>query len=133
MVRLSYDGIQKQIAKLQAQAKALEASQSVKKVRAVERVRALMKKLGVDLADLQSEPAVRRSRGAKPKSAAEPAKAARKSPRAGASVAPKFRDPESGVTWSGRGRTPVWLAAYLEQGRKREEFAIAAPSAGTDA
>ncbi len=133
MARLSYDGIQKQIAKLQAQAKALEASQGVKKARAVERVRALMKKLGVDVADLQSEPAVRRSRGAKPRSAAKPAKAARKNPRAGSPVAPKFRDPESGVTWSGRGRTPVWLAAYLEQGRKREEFAIVAQPAAAQA
>ena len=25
-------------------------------------------------------------------------------------VAPKYRDPETGATWSGRGRTPRWMA-----------------------
>ncbi len=36
----------------------------------------------------------------------------------------KFRDPRSGKTWSGRGRTPIWLREYEEQGRKRDEFAL---------
>jgi DNA-binding protein H-NS len=39
-------------------------------------------------------------------------------------VAPKFQDPVSGATWSGRGRTPRWLAAAMESGRSREEFLI---------
>jgi DNA-binding protein H-NS len=39
-------------------------------------------------------------------------------------VAPKFRDPETGTTWTGRGRTPVWLRDYEAAGRKREEFSI---------
>lgn len=34
-------------------------------------------------------------------------------------VAPKYRNPETGATWSGRGREPAWLA-----GRNREDFAI---------
>ncbi|TCW83936.1 DNA-binding protein [Burkholderia sp. SRS-46] len=34
-------------------------------------------------------------------------------------VAPKYRDPESGALWSGRGREPLWIA-----GRQRDEFLI---------
>jgi DNA-binding protein H-NS len=39
-------------------------------------------------------------------------------PRAG--VAPKYRDPDSGNTWSGRGKPPRWIA-----GKDREKFLIA--------
>ena len=35
----------------------------------------------------------------------------------GGTVAAKFRNPETGQTWSGRGREPVWI-----KGRNREEF-----------
>jgi DNA-binding protein H-NS len=38
-------------------------------------------------------------------------------PRAG--VAPKYRDPDSGSTWSGRGKPPRWIA-----GLDREKFLI---------
>ena len=34
-------------------------------------------------------------------------------------VAAKYRDPESGATWSGRGRVPKWL-----DGKDRTQFAI---------
>jgi DNA-binding protein H-NS len=44
-------------------------------------------------------------------------------PRKRASPAPKYRD-DNGNTWSGRGATPKWLAAYEAEGRKREDFAI---------
>ena len=47
--------------------------------------------------------------------AAKGSKAAR--PRAG--VAPKYRDPESGSTWSGRGKPPRWIA-----GMDRDKFLI---------
>lgn len=30
-------------------------------------------------------------------------------------VAPKYRNPNSGETWSGRGRKPVWLAEALKK------------------
>jgi DNA-binding protein H-NS len=36
-----------------------------------------------------------------------------------APAAAKFYDPSSGATWSGRGRTPKWLAD-----KDREQFAI---------
>ena len=33
--------------------------------------------------------------------------------------APKYRDPVSGATWTGRGRSPAWL-----QGKDRAQFEI---------
>lgn len=34
-------------------------------------------------------------------------------------VAAKYKDPISGKTWSGRGRTPVWLA-----GKNKEDYVV---------
>jgi DNA-binding protein H-NS len=51
-------------------------------------------------------------------------------PLKGRSVAPKYRDPENlSQTWAGRGQAPRWLAAYEQQGRKRDEFLIGATQA----
>jgi DNA-binding protein H-NS len=51
-------------------------------------------------------------------------------PLKGQSVAPKYRDPENpSQTWAGRGQPPRWLTAYEQQGRKRDEFLIAATQA----
>jgi len=37
----------------------------------------------------------------------------------GPGVAPKYRDPDSGATWSGRGKPPLWIA-----GKDRAAFVI---------
>jgi DNA-binding protein H-NS len=42
-----------------------------------------------------------------------------KSTRPRAGVAPKYRDPDSGSTWSGRGKPPKWIA-----GQERDSFLI---------
>ncbi|KWI31951.1 H-NS histone family protein [Burkholderia stagnalis] len=34
--------------------------------------------------------------------------------------APKYRDPKSGATWSGKGRAPAWIA----NAKRRERFLI---------
>jgi len=39
-------------------------------------------------------------------------------------VTPKYRHPESGDTWSGRGRAPRWLTAAEAAGASREQFLI---------
>ena len=48
-----------------------------------------------------------------------PPVAASKQPKAGNYVrgpqAPKYRDPESGATWSGRGKAPAWLASAKDR------------------
>jgi DNA-binding protein H-NS len=48
------------------------------------------------------------------------AKRRRKYPR----VLPKYRNPQTSETWSGRGKLPRWLAAAMKSGRKIEEFRI---------
>jgi len=42
---------------------------------------------------------------------------------AGSSRPAKYRGP-NGEAWSGRGRTPRWLAALEAEGRGREQFAL---------
>lgn len=39
-------------------------------------------------------------------------------------VAPKYQDPISGKTWTGRGKTPAWLAAYLTAGQGKQNYLI---------
>jgi len=47
-------------------------------------------------------------------------KARRKYPR----VLPKYRNPQTSETWSGRGKQPRWLVAAIKTGRRLEEFEI---------
>lgn len=44
---------------------------------------------------------------------------ARTSAASGSKVAPKYRDPLTGQTWTGRGKAPKWI-----QNEDREKFAI---------
>jgi DNA-binding protein H-NS len=45
----------------------------------------------------------------------------------GSKVAPKYRHPKTGETWSGRGGVAGWLAREIKSGKKREDFLIAKP------
>jgi len=47
------------------------------------------------------------------------AKAASKAGKKIGTVAPKYRDPQTGATWTGRGREPLWIA-----GKNRSSFTI---------
>jgi len=44
----------------------------------------------------------------------------RKPGNAGAKVAPKYRDPATGLTWTGRGKPPKWIGS-----KDRNQFLIA--------
>jgi DNA-binding protein H-NS len=46
-------------------------------------------------------------------------KGAGRSSTAGTKVAPKYRNPATGETWTGRGKAPKWI-----QNESREKFAI---------
>jgi hypothetical protein len=39
-------------------------------------------------------------------------------------VKPKYRDPDTGITWSGRGQMPVWMRAKVDEGASKEDFLI---------
>ena len=42
-----------------------------------------------------------------------------RSATSGTKVAPKYRDPATGLTWTGRGKAPKWI-----QNQDRAQFAI---------
>lgn len=120
----SYKNLLSEIQRLQS----LAAKRRRKEVGAViADIRQKMADYGITLDELQG-PVKRRKAGggsgAKPggpkgKKAAKPKKKGAKR-----KVAPKYRDPRSGATWSGRGLTPKWLAEREKAGAKREEFLI---------
>jgi DNA-binding protein H-NS len=39
-------------------------------------------------------------------------------------VPPKYRNPKTGETWSGRGRTARWIAEAEREGKSRDKFLI---------
>ena len=62
------------------------------------------KRLGFTLAELAGVPEVKKVRSA---------------------VAPKYRHPENAeLTWSGRGRKPLWFGAAIASGKSVESLAI---------
>lgn len=116
----TYQELMSQKAALEKQAAALqdqiETARRNERSEVLAQIRSLMQTHGVTLAELGG--AGRRSPRA--------AKAA-KAPKAGSTgrkVAPKFRNPATGDTWSGRGLRPNWLKAALASGKKIEDFAI---------
>jgi len=113
MPKLSADALKARIAQLQKQ---LAAAQN-NKAPVIKKVKALMKKFGITVADLTGdEEPVKGRRGRKP------GKAAKKGPKRGGTVAIKYRDGSN--TWTGRGKTPRWLAEAEKVGAKREQFLI---------
>ena len=48
-----------------------------------------------------------------------------KKAKAGGKVPPKYRNPSNPAeTWTGRGKQPRWLAAFVAKGKKLEDFLI---------
>lgn len=92
---------------LLAQKEALEAKlvevRSTEVAGLIEQIRALMEKYGLSIEDIVGKP--RRGRPA----GSGAAKAAKES------LPPKYRDPKTGKTWSGRGRAPAWLGKRPER------------------
>lgn len=105
----SVEELEQELADKEAEAKRLkgeiEKAKQARHAENIEKVRHLMDVLGVTLSDLKSTE-----------------KAAKKARVTGAKLPPKYRDPATGETWSGRGSVPNWVKAYEAQGRKREEF-----------
>ncbi|MFM9970069.1 MAG: H-NS family nucleoid-associated regulatory protein [Burkholderiales bacterium] len=117
MAKSTYASLQTQIAQLQKKAQKILAAEARNKNAKVARVLKLMKSLGVGVVDLEKSIGLL---SAAKKTA--PVKQAGEGSRK--SVAAKYRDATTGETWSGRGKTPRWLAAREAEGRKREEYKI---------
>jgi DNA-binding protein H-NS len=85
--------------------RAIREARTADKAEAVARVRLLMAEHGLTVADLVAKPSA-------------------KTGVTGKKVAPKYRDPVSGATWTGRGLKPKWLRAALDVGKSVADFAI---------
>ncbi len=73
----------------------------------IEKIKSLMSEYELTADDL----APKRRRG-------RPASSEKTAATPRAEVPPKYQDPKTGATWSGRGRAPAWL------GKNREKFLI---------
>ena len=71
-------------------------------------IKALMANHGLTLADL----------------AGKAFTSAKRSATKGSKVAAKYRDPDSGATWGGRGPRPRWLKAAIEGGKTLGDLAV---------
>lgn len=98
--------LQELLARKEALEREIEQTKKQERTEAIAKVRSLMSEYGLSIADLSAKAA---SKG---------------STKTGAKVAPKYRDPATGQTWSGRGLQPKWLKAALAGGRKIEDFRL---------
>mgnify|MGYP001187268182 CR=1 FL=1 len=101
----------KDLAELLAQKAALEQqiieAQRAQKSQAIAQVKALMSEHGLTLADLGSRQA-----------------AARRGGGGVSKVAAKYRNSQTGQSWSGRGLQPNWLKQALADGARLEDFKV---------
>ena len=95
-----YEEIQAKIADLQAQAEIVKREE---KEQAIAMARTMISAYGITAKDLGLDKAPKVKSGPKP----------------GQKLTPKYRDPVSGATWSGRGKTPRWI-----NGADRSQYAI---------
>ncbi len=95
-----YEELQAKIADLQAQAAKVKEEE---KEQAIGMPRTMISAYGITARDLGLDKAPKVKTGPKP----------------GNKVAAKYRDPASGATWSGRGKTPRWI-----NGADRSQYAI---------
>jgi DNA-binding protein H-NS len=95
-----YEELQAKIADLQAQAAKVKEEE---KQQAIDMARTMISAYGITARDLGLDKAPKGKTG----------------PKAGNKIAAKYRDPQSGATWSGRGKTPRWI-----NGSDRSQYAI---------
>jgi DNA-binding protein H-NS len=95
-----YEELQAKIADLQAQAARVKEEE---KEQAIGMARTMISAYGITARDLGLDKAPKTKTGPKP----------------GNKIAAKYRDPASGATWSGRGKTPRWI-----NGADRSQYAI---------
>lgn len=119
MARQSYAAqearIQKEIEKLKKQAAAL---QNKKRLPAIRSIIKTMKEYGITL----EEVATAYNKGAGKSKGSTKASGSTRGPRG--PVPPKYRHPETGQEWSGRGIAPKWITQAETEGKSRHDFLI---------
>jgi DNA-binding protein H-NS len=89
--------------------KQFEAERKSERIQAIATAREIIRLHGLNAADL----------GVAGKAPARPAAGDKRTP-----VTPKYQDPASGKTWTGRGKSPTWLAHQIAAGRNKQDFLI---------
>lgn len=89
----------------------LRDARNAERTQVIAQVKALMTDHGLTVADLGVGGGYGRRGGALPT-------------RVGVKVAPKYRNAQTGETWSGRGLKPKWIQVALSQGKTLEDFAL---------
>lgn len=102
---ISYETLMTQIEKLRKQADMLRIGE------VIDEMKAKIQQYGISPQDLFDEEAL---------SDYQPQKVvhSRKKPDV------KFKDPETGATWTGRGKTPKWMQTILSKGGNKDDFAV---------
>lgn len=90
------------IAQREALDKQIQATRNAERQGAIAQIRSLMAQFEISSSELGGAATGRK-----------------KSSRAGVRVAPKYRDPATGKTWTGRGVQPKWL-----EGKDRSQYLI---------
>ncbi len=107
--------LEKEIQRLQKQAAALEQKQRAPVIKEIVRS---MREFDITLEEVEAALA-RRTRSAGKSAGKTATKTATRNP-----VPPKYRNPETGATWSGRGKAPRWVSDAEAAGKSRDDFLI---------
>jgi len=100
--------LEKQTAELEKQ---LQEARRAERAAVINQIKSLLGEHGLTVADLGLKP----STGGKGTGG---------SGTTGRKVAPKYRNKETGETWTGRGLQPKWIQAAVAAGKKLEDFVI---------
>lgn len=123
----TFEQIQQQILDLQKQAETMRKQAMAAAIKEVKRLVNLYSLGYADIGITVGTPAKKGTAAPKAKTqksvkATKGAKKAATDKRA--AVAPKYRDNETGQTWTGRGKAPTWLATKIAAGATKESFKI---------
>lgn len=114
MATQSLKSIESQIRKLQARAQTMRDKDRKPVIAAIVKQ---MKAHDISIAEVTAALGAK-TRGTR-RAAGKPAAA-----KSRGKLAPKFRNPETGDTWTGRGRTPRWIVEAEQAGTDRSSFAV---------
>jgi DNA-binding protein H-NS len=100
--------LQELLAQKAALEKQIAETQRQERADAIAKVKSLMAEYGLTAADIAGK-----AGGPAPRTSS-----------AGKKVAPKYRNPGTGETWTGRGLQPNWLKSALASGKKLSDFTL---------
>ena len=124
---VNYQTVMQQIASLTKRAQKLRVEETTKIEKAVKSIKEQMRTHGLTVAHLSAagktmKTTVGKSMVKVGKATAKAGKTLKANDKR-LKVKPKYRN-KKGETWAGRGKLPLWMAAELKAGKKKEDFLI---------